>query len=222
MELVTYAVSQQIPCPLADLHWDFEAFHSASAKTPNGSAILQPVVVAAMRTRDVRDQVQVFDSLGLTIHIVQAESLALHNFLCIDHFSSIVDQNGPSLSAIGLLDIGAEASNLVVSSPQSVWFRTLRYGTNDVNQALIREFKLTFDQAEELKRKLGKARRLRSLLEVFDVNAGKLVAEVQRSLETRHQEQLDQSVQNIWLCGGGANQFGLLTQCRTGAFTGNS
>ncbi len=219
-ELVTYEATQQIPFPLADLSWGYQVLNPLDPQDEREAdpGELRAVVVAAMRSSDTRDQLQPFVQLDLSVHTLQAETLALYNFLSFDHFAA--DSAGDSAegaNCIALLDVGSDAANLVICSRDRIWFRTLRCGGNDVNLALTREFKLTFAQAEEVKRQLGKARRLGALLETLDQPLAKLVGETQRSLEAFNKEQPDQRVDRLWVCGGAAHQYGLLRYCRSGS-----
>jgi len=117
---------------------------------------------------------------------------------------------------IALLDLGSDGTNLVVISRDQVWFRTLRIGGNDVNHALVREFKLTFAQAEEVKQHPEKARRLSALLDTMRQVVGKLVGESQRTLEAFAKDQPERRIDRLWLTGGTARQFGALRQFRAG------
>lgn len=216
-EIVTNQLSQSLPCTLSDLNWDYQLLGQREEKSESRAGELRPVVAIAMRSSDVREQMEAFDRLGIPLKILQAESLALHTVLSYEHqpgISSSSDVKAPE--RIALWDVGSDSANLVVSSKQLVWFRTLRHAGSAVNQALISEFNLTFGQAEEIKRRIEKARRLGPLLETLDQTLSKLVAEAQRTLEAYRTEFPDQPIDRLWLCGGAAHQYGLLRQCRLG------
>jgi type IV pilus assembly protein PilM len=205
---------------LDELNWGYQVINHVAPKAAPDSdpGSLRSVVVAALRASDAKDQLQPFEQLGLAVQILQSESLALFNLLMFEQFEAATDADGQeSLNCIALLDIGSDTTNLVVCSPDQVWFRALRWGGNDLNQALVREFKLTFAQAEEVKRHFDRARRLGSLLEVLDQSIQKLVAETQRSFDAFRKEQPHRNVDRCWLCGGGARQYGLLRQFQSGA-----
>jgi type IV pilus assembly protein PilM len=221
-DLIACEVRHQIPYPLTDLSWGYQVFDPLADPRP-ADAQADPfrlVVVAALRAGDAKDRLQPFEQLGITVHALQAEPLALYNLVAYDCFSGTgngqVEENG-KLTA--LLDLGSDISNLVVCSTERVWFRTLRWGGNDANREVVREFKLTFAQAEEVKRRFETARKLAALLDIFDRNSAKLVAEVLRSVEAFQSEQIQQSIDRFWICGGGAHHFGLLRQFRSGSAT---
>jgi type IV pilus assembly protein PilM len=221
--LVTYEAGQQIPFPLTELCWGYQVLNQPNCKSadPADSIALKAVIVTAMRIGDAKDQLQPFDELGLTVSVLQAEAQALHNYLQFDGLPPQEDGSVIGASSVALLDVGSDATNFVISSPEHLWFRALRFGGNEVNQAAVRQFRLTFSQAEEVKRNMDKAKRLGEYLELLDQTVAKLLAETQRSLDAFRKEQPDRQVDRLWLCGGGVRQFGLLRHFRSGPLREN-
>lgn len=208
-ELVTYETGQQIPYPLSDLTWGYQVLESENAVETDVAAA-RAVVVVAMRNGDARDQLQPFDELGLSVHTMQAEPIALHNLRIFEDAASKSESPATLAGYTAMLDIGSDASNLVISAANQLWFRTLRCGGNDINQALVREFKLTFAQAEQLKRQPEQAVKLGALLESLDTTLTKLVGEIQRSFAAFDKEQPNCTIERVLMCGGGVRQYGLL------------
>jgi Tfp pilus assembly PilM family ATPase len=62
--------------------------------------------------------------VGLRLDVVQSECLALHN-LAVYEFFGRSPAAGARARAVALLDIGARATNLVISAPGCVWFRSI-------------------------------------------------------------------------------------------------
>ena len=48
------------------------------------------------------------------------------------------------------VDVGCDVTNIVVSSPQSLWFHSCGVAGQSFTRALVREFKLSVAQAEQL------------------------------------------------------------------------
>lgn len=218
-ELIQWEMTQQIPMPLDDLTWDYATFENRPGSDQAMPQATRRALTVAMRTRDIRDRLQVFEQVSIPVHAVQPDPVALHNLFSYEtmHGVSVADPNRPTTcTCTAILEIGAEASTLVLSSPTNLWFRMVRHGGRDVNQALGKAFKLTHGQAEELKRDLLKAQRVSEVLEVVDPVLGRLVAEIQRTLEAFGKDQPDQEPVRLVVCGGGSAQFGLLRHLRIG------
>lgn len=217
-ELVAFEVGQQVPYPLAELAWSFESLSkSEGVEAVGDSGGLRPVMVAAMRINDVNDVLQPFTELNLSVQFAQPIPVALFNAFS---FEGLLDRSaagkvgepasGDAENHCGILDIGSESSNLVVGSATQFWFRTFRFGGNDYTQNLSRKLKLTFSQAEMSKRDLTIPDRVGEALELLNETHGRLLSEVQRSLETYRQDHPQASLRLVWLCGGAAAQHGLL------------
>src|SRR5262249_55469307 len=81
------------------------------------------------------------------------------------------------------LDIGTDASNLVITDGQRIiWQRPIPLGGNHFTRALTKDMKLTFAKAEHLKRNATKSPDLKQILSSLKPVLNDFVGEVQRSL----------------------------------------
>ncbi|MCS7271587.1 MAG: pilus assembly protein PilM, partial [Gemmataceae bacterium] len=82
-----------------------------------------------------------------------------------------------------VLDIGTEASNLIITDGDKViWQRPIPLGGNNFTRALTKELKLTFAKAEHLKRNAAKSPEMANILKAIKPVLSDFVGEVQRSL----------------------------------------
>jgi hypothetical protein len=77
--------------------------------------------------------------------------------------------------------VGRESVNVVACSPNSIWFRTAPLGGDRFTRALVREFHLTFAEAEKLKRAPWKARSMQQWDDALAPVSGELLDELRRS-----------------------------------------
>jgi Tfp pilus assembly PilM family ATPase len=113
------------------------------------------------------------------------------------------------------LDIGARATNLVISSPESTWFRSIGVSGENFTNALIRPLKLTHEQAEQLKRTPTRARRVYQIYQWLEPDFVHLVDEVERSLQAYQRQHPETPVAQLLGLGGGFRLHGLLRRlCR--------
>jgi type IV pilus assembly protein PilM len=222
-EIIQYEAAHHIPFPLAEMQWSYGIFEEN--RSENGSdqesPLLHRVVLVAARPRDVLNRLKEFEDLDMQIHLMQADPVALQNFVAFDVFDAFSDQGSEKpvggSRCVAVLDIGSDSSNLLISSPRDVWIRTFRTGGNDIGQALAREFKVTSAQAEELKRTPSKCRRVAAVLQAMEPVLARIGGEFQRTIESYGKEFPEKRIESVWLCGGGSAQYGLLRYFRSGS-----
>jgi len=129
-------------------------------------------------------------------------------------FWSTAPKRGPE--ALCLMDVGRECTNIVVSSPECVWFRTVGQGGANFTSLLVKHFNFTHQQAEQIKREPAKARRYGQMCEAIRPTFVQLASELERSLANYHKLYPDHPVQRIYGVGGGFQTPGLLRQLRFG------
>jgi Tfp pilus assembly PilM family ATPase len=86
-----------------------------------------------------------WQKVGLKISAVQSDMAALYNFA---RFRANAD---PTVGTTAFVDLGADRLNVLVCSPRRIWHRSVTFGSDRINKALVREFKLTYSQAEQWK-----------------------------------------------------------------------
>jgi type IV pilus assembly protein PilM len=179
-DLVQHLAGQEIPFPLEEVRWDYSILE--------GDAIegVRPYQIGFFAIRQIQAgrRLAPFKEAGIQVDILQSDSVALHNFVAHE-FLSAAGQSLPGTAPgelISTLDIGAEATNLVLSRTDSVWLRSIPVGGNHLTRAIMKEFRLTFAQAEHLKRNPAAATELAGLYEAMEPVFQHLVAEVRRSM----------------------------------------
>jgi type IV pilus assembly protein PilM len=206
-DLVRHEASVQYPVDLQELAWGYHVL-----PRPAGDQSESPsrrVVMQAVKRHHVQELLSLYQDAGLSVDVVQSDSLALHNFAIYEFFGGS-EGNGASSSVVALLDLGAESANLVFSSPHLVWFRNLAVAGESFTNALLRPLKLTREQAEQLKREPARARRVYCLYELWDPMLTYLADEVERSLDTCKRQFPELEVQQMFGLGGGFQLHGVL------------
>ncbi len=210
-DAVGFELRGQVPVALEELIWDY---HVAPSDLTNdrGLGDQEVVAIAAKRTA-VQQTLEAAEAAGLRVEAVGCEAIALHNFFQYELARPAPTQNSSAERANAqeepmtvVVDIGRRATNFVAFSPRSLWFRSLPMGGDRFTKALVREFRLTFADAEQLKCAPWKARALHqwdeALLPVF----GAFLEEVRRTRAMLGRRRIDQMI----ITGGGAGLHGLL------------
>jgi type IV pilus assembly protein PilM len=190
-DIVKFEAKQQIPFPLEEVVWDFQKI--GSGQVTDGFALETEIGLFAMKRDIIARQMQHYRDVGIEVDIIQMTPLALCNFVGYEMLGKggtnpPVDPEddtpkGKRKCAVGL-DIGADASNLVVTDGDKIiWQRPIPLGGNHLTRALSKELKLTFAKAEHLKRNAAKSPPdLKQILAALKPVLTDLVGEVQRSL----------------------------------------
>ena len=136
----------------------------------------------------------------------------------MSEFAKVLAKHYPSGDRVRflLLDIGLESTSFLVSSPRLAWFRSFGLGGESFTQALIKQFQLTREQAEELKRQPSKARRFSLFCATQEPLLVQLVSEVERSLASYNRYNDSAPVEHVYGLGGGFQTPGILRYLRWG------
>jgi len=167
-DIVRFEAEQQIPFPIAEVIWRWQAFHD-----PNSPDV--EVGIFAMKRSDVAEMLEHFDDAQLTVDVVQMAPLALFNFMTFD---GQLAGDGATL----LADVGANKTDLVVADGPRIWTRTIQIGGNDFTESLVKAFKLSFTKAEKLKRSAATSKYARQIFQAMRPVFADLAQEIQRSV----------------------------------------
>jgi len=198
-ELVLYEARHQFPMGLEELCWSYAVFDSAEGKTTDDQ--LRRLALQAARESHIRERMSRFTAAGLTVESVQSDCVALHNALVFELFAE--EKHESSTSAIAAVHIGPSSTDVVVSAPDHLWFRSFGTGASDMIRALMRELTITADQALELLYQPARAKRYRRWANAVEPIAVHLAGEVQRSLVNYHKLFSDHPVRQVFVLGEG-------------------
>src|SRR5258707_11911752 len=150
-DIVRFEAKQQIPFNLDEVVWDYQKIGTGAVT--DGFALETEIGLFAMKRDMVNRYLQHFKDVNVEVHIVQMAPLALCNFVAYDLLKKNPgDEETPAKkSAVVALDIGTDASNLVVTDGcRIIWQRPIPLGGNHFTRALTKDMKLTFAKAEHL------------------------------------------------------------------------
>jgi Tfp pilus assembly PilM family ATPase len=117
---------------------------------------------------------------------------------------------------VAVLDVGCDATNLVVSSPHALWYRSCGIAGQSFTRALVKDFNLTIAQAEQLKRAPESAKNLGKVYEALSPGLAEFLTEAQETLAAYAQAEPDCPIQQVLGVGGGFSLHGLFRHLRCG------
>jgi type IV pilus assembly protein PilM len=209
-KIVRIEATGRLPVALEDLDWGYQVYDLGHDGTDESSK--WRVVLQAVKSRHIRDLLFACEDAGVKLDVVQSDCAALHNLIAYEYF----DEDARPDTAIAMLDVGAGSTNLVISSPQSTWFRSFGVAGDFFTSKLVRPLRITRAEAELIKRNPSRAKRLTAVYDVLNPSLAQVEDEVQRSLKVHQRLHPKLSVRRILGAGGGFAMHGLLRRLRIG------
>lgn len=214
-KVIVYEARHRVPVPLDEAAWGYEV---TGRRESEKSGKEDEVLLVAARKSPLLAHLAMLRKLGLRIDVVQCDFLALHNFVVYDRLGREPSKGDGRTGSVALVDVGSDQTNLVVSSPTSVWHRSSRLGGEQLTRALVREFQLTVAQAEALKRRPARAESLERMYHALEPPLETLVADVRSMLDAFAAAQPRQPIDRLLACGGTLQLHGVLRYLRVGGW----
>ena len=185
-ESIKFEAEQYIPFDIEDVNLDFQILG------PKEEPGQMDVILVAVKKDIINEYLTVVKDAGFNCQIVDVNSFAIENIYEINYE---IETN----KNVALVNIGASTINLnILKGGISVFTRDSAVGSSLHTEVLQREFNLTYDVAERLKR--GEPVENVSPQDAFSVMelaSEEIIGEVNRSLEYFHED-----VNEVILSGG--------------------
>lgn len=138
-QIIQYEAEQNVPFPMEEVVWDYQLIGGDSGELN--------VMLVAAKIENVKRLTDCVEAAGLEPDIVDVSPMALYN---------AVRCSRPDLSGCAMiLDIGARSSNLIFMEDSRIFSRSIPVAGNAITQELMKEFDVSFAEAEQLKHEVG-------------------------------------------------------------------
>ncbi len=137
-QIIQYKAQHQVPFPINEVIWNYEIFET------HDSPEIEVALVAVKRDI-VEEKLKFLSETGVEVDFVEMDSFSLFNIL--DFVKSVKDKI--------ILDIGAKITDIIIVEDRKIWTRSVLIGGNDLTKAIAADLKISFKEAENLKRKEG-------------------------------------------------------------------
>ena len=192
---IAHEARHLFPVPMRDVLWKHARFDVADGDESKNRPFT--VAYAGVRQNLLKEILSRWQAAGIKIAAVQCDMAALYNFAAF--YGAPEKTEGPAV----FVDLGANRLNFLACSPRRIWQRSVAFGADQINKALVREFKLTFGQAEQWKRDPTQAGSLGKYYETLQPIHEVYVQEILDSLVSYRSDFPDEKVERIIGCGGG-------------------
>jgi type IV pilus assembly protein PilM len=207
-DIVKYEARQQIPFPLEQVVWSWQRL--AGGIEESGFVIDAEVALFAMKSDQVEKSLAPLVEAGIYVDILQLAPIALANLAMFDLLPdpAEIDPDSPPPSIV-LVSMGVDSTDLVVTNGLRIWQRSMSIGGNSFTKALVKDQKLTFARAEELKCNAVRSEDPKaiytSMRPVFD----EFAVELQRSLSYFTSTDRTAEIGKVFMLGNAAGLRGL-------------
>lgn len=191
-ESIQWEAEQHIPFDINDVRLDYVTLSDHDTGQEN-----MEVLLVAVKREKVNDYVSVISQSGKTPVIVDVDAFAIQNAYELNY-------DLDPLKVVALINMGAGVTNInIVARGASVFWRDISFGGNQFTEALQREFNLSFDQAEMLKR--GEAVgsfTVNDTRKVLDAVSAEMATEIQKTFDFFAATSSEGPIDELVLSGG--------------------
>ncbi len=185
--MVELEARQQIPGNFDEIEWGYHM-------TPAADGASNDVALFAVKRELTQELMAKCKKAGINLSGISISSLALYNFVRFD-------QVFPEDETVVILDVGAENTDLVCYQGETLWMRTLAVSGNDITKAFMKKFKVSFEEAEVLKRQASDSKQSDRIIKVIEGSLTELTSEVQRSLGFYKSQNATAKLDNLVISG---------------------
>ncbi len=180
-DIVRYEARQQIPFPLEQVNWDWQRL--AGGMEESGFVMDAEVAIFAMKREQVYRALAPLTEAGIEVDVLQLSPIALTNMVLFDQLPDpqTIDPDKPPPSVV-LVATGVDSTDLVVTNGLKIWQRSMPIGGSTFTKALVKDLKLTFAKAEQLKRNAVRAEDPKAVFKAMRPVFNEFASELQRSL----------------------------------------
>lgn len=191
-ESIQWEAEQHIPFDINDVRLDYVTLSDSDPGLEN-----MEVLLVAVKREKVNDYVSVISQSGKSPNLVDVDAFAIQNAYQLNY-------DVDPLKVVALINMGAGVTSInVIARGQSVFWRDISFGGNQFTEALQREFNLSFDQAELLKRgeSVG-SYSANDARKVLDAISAEMANEIQKTFDFFGATSSEGPVDELMLSGG--------------------
>lgn len=198
-ESIRWEAEQYVPFSIDEVELDFQIL--STGKTGSGQ---MEVLLVAVKKDKINDYFTVTSEAGLTPVIVDVDAFAIENMYEL----SYEPERGKN---VALINIGASAMNMnIMKDGISLFTRDSSVGGNQFTEAIQKEFGLSFEDAEKVKKGEEVAGVSSTEVEsIIEGLSGDIASEISRSFDFFKTTMVGEDVEIVVLSGGSAKLKGL-------------
>ena len=204
---VKLAAEQYIPFDINEVNIDFHVLPAAEGEASEGE---MSVILVAAKKDKINELTELVKGAGLMPMVMDVDAFAIENMHAINYPMSQDETTA-------LVNVGASVMNInIVSKGTSLFTRDIPIGGNRYTESMQRELGLSYEDAEALKKggKASGSNQAAAAQGVIESVNAEVASEIARTIDYFKSTVTEGEVQQVLLCGGGAQIAGLVKQLR--------
>ena len=204
---VRLAAEQYIPFDINEVNIDFSVLPSSDASGDTQGEM--SIILVAAKKDKITELTELVKGAGLIPIVMDVDAFAIENMHAINYPVSQEETTA-------LVNIGASVMNInIVRGGTSLFTRDIPIGGNRYTEAIQREMGMSYEEAEETKKgERSAGSNEAAVTTVVDSVNAEVASEIARTIDYFKSTMSDADVQQVFLCGGGSQVKGLLTQLK--------
>ena len=208
-KVVEYEARQTVPYLMSEVEWGYQLIHhqwQESTTETHEDGTTEEVMVdrseyealfVAMKTDEITKYTDVIESSGRKVLSVDIAPVALFN-------AAKAAQQVGNDECVLLLNIGGSVSSLMIADHNRAFMRSIPIGGNSITGQIAKEFGISPEEAEELKRRHGFVA-LGGAYEDPESELAATISKIARTIMTRLHGEVSRSI-NVWRSQHGGSQ----------------
>lgn len=198
---VKLAAEQYIPFDINEVNIDFHVLPSAANEDSQGEMAI--ILVAAKKDK-INELTELVKGAGLIPLVMDVDAFAVENMHAINY--PMVQEE-----TTALVNIGASVMNVnIIRGGSSLFTRDIPLGGNRYTEAIQREMGLSYEEAEESKKKLSGDSSAGAMANVINGVNGEIASEIARTVDYFKTSSANGELDRVLVCGGVAKTRGLI------------
>lgn len=201
-ESIQWEAEQYIPFDIDDVNIDYQILRPVG----DGNNRQMEVLLVAVKKDKINEYTSLVEEAGLKPVIVDVDAFTLENMYEINYELSRDE-------AVALIDIGAGLMNInVILDGTSAFTRDISIGGNNFTEAIQKEFGLSFEDAERVKKGEDvEGAAFQEVVPMLEAVSNDIASEILRSFDffRATASKSASQISRVMLSGGGANMKGL-------------
>ncbi len=169
----------------------------------------------AMKKELTLKTLDTYQKNGLHVDCIQGAPISLFNCFVKEQVDPNKDDNAeldfptPSTDYDVILNIGTDTSEIVITNGEIVWLRNIPIGGNAFTKALTKSLKLTFSNAEHIKRNAATSQDPKAVILAMKPVFNEILNELDRSIKYYCSQNKQANIRKIYALGNGMKLPGL-------------
>lgn len=198
---VRLAAEQYIPFDINEVNIDFHVLPAAASEDSQGE---MSIILVAAKKDKINELTELVKGAGLLPLVMDVDAFAVENMHAAN-YPMAQDET------TALVNIGASVMNVnIIRGGSSLFTRDIPLGGNRYTEAIQREMGMSYEEAEESKKKLSGDFSSGAMANVINGVNGEVVSELARTFDYFKTSSANAELDRVLVCGGVAKTRGLI------------